>query len=60
MRQTDEQSLQIVAAGLLDLGSFHVDEVQRDLLLGLQLAQIEAERERALAVSSASFSSGTS
>jgi hypothetical protein len=42
--EADEQALEVVLAGLLDLAALDVDEVERDLLLPHQLVEVEAER----------------
>ena len=44
MAEPDEQSLEIVVAGLLDLGAIHLDEVDHQELPGDQRREIEAER----------------
>ena len=44
MAEADEQALEVVLAGLLDLAALDVDEVERDLLLPHQLVEVEAER----------------
>ena len=46
MAQPDEQSFEVVLAGLLDLAALDVNVVDRQLLLRDQVIEIEAERTR--------------